>query len=107
MRVLLDENVDQLLKSRFDRGVEVLTVDECGWKGMKNGDLLRVAAVDFDVFVTMDKNLEYQQNLGAFDLGFVVIRAKSNSYLDVNPLMPKVNEAVKTIKSGSVEHVSA
>ncbi len=39
MRVLLDENVDQLLKSRFDRGVEVLTVDECGWKGMKNGYL--------------------------------------------------------------------
>ena len=87
--------------------MEVLTVDECGWKGMKNGDLLRAAQVEFDVFVTMDKNLEYQQNLGAFDLGFVVIRAKSNSYLDVEPLMPIVNEAVRTIKSGSIAHVSA
>ena len=92
MRVLLDENVDRLLKSRFDHGVEVLTVDDCGWKGMKNGDLLRTAHIEFDVFVTMDKNLEYQQNLGAFDLSFVVIRAKSNSYLDVEPLMPKINE---------------
>ena len=63
MRVLLDENVDRLLKSRFDRGVEVFTVDDCGWKGMKNGDLLRAAQIEFDVFVTMDKNLEYQQNL--------------------------------------------
>ena len=107
MRVLLDENVDRSLRSQFDAGMEVLTVDECGWKGKKNGDLLRAAQVEFDVLVTMDRNLEYQQNLKAFALGFVVIRAKSNSYYDVMPLMPKVNAAVKTLKFGNVVHVSA
>lgn len=107
MRVLLDENIDHSLRGQFDASLEVLTVDECGWKGKKNGDLLRAAQVDFDVFVTMDKNLEYQQNLKAFALGFVVIRAKSNSYYDVMPLMPKVNAAIKTIKPGSVVHVTA
>ena len=66
MRVLLDENVDRSLRSQFDAGMEVLTVDECGWKGKKNGDLLRAAQVEFDVLVTMDRNLEYQQNLKAF-----------------------------------------
>ena len=54
MRVLLDENIDRLLKPRFDADMEVLTVQERGWKGMKNGELLRVAQLEFDVFVTMD-----------------------------------------------------
>ena len=59
MRVLLDENIDRFLKARFAPDMDVLTVSEQGWKGMKNGQLLRVAQHEFDVFVTMDKGLEH------------------------------------------------
>ena len=107
MRVLLDENIDRLLKPRFDPVVEVFTVEERGWKGMKNGALLRGAQSEFDVFVTMDKNVEYQQNLRAISMGFVVIHARSNSYQDVEPLMPQVNEAIKRVRLGEVVHVTA
>jgi hypothetical protein len=107
VRVLLDENIDRLLKPLFDAELEVVTIQERGWKGMKNGPLLRVAQIEFDVFVTMDKNLEYQQNLNAINMGFVVIRARSNSFQDVEPLMPKVNEAIKTVQAGEVVHVAA
>jgi hypothetical protein len=53
------------------------------------------------------KNLEHQQNLRAINMGFVVIRARSNSYREVEPLMPKVNEAVKTVQAGEIVHVMA
>jgi hypothetical protein len=107
VRVLLDENIDRFLKAGFDPVVEVLTVAERGWKGMRNGALLRAAQSEFDVCVTMDKNLEYQQNLRAINMGFVVIHARSNSYQDVEPLMPQVNEAIKRVRPGEVVHVTA
>ena len=90
MRVLLDENIDRFLKPRFDPDMDVFTVREQGWTGMKNGQLLRVAQHEFDIFVTMDKNLEYQQNLSVINMGVVVVRAPSNSYQSVEPLMPKL-----------------
>src|SRR5687768_7733351 len=93
-RVLLDENIDRQLKPLFHAGLDVLTVREQGWDGFKNGELLRAAATAFDVFVTMDRNLSYQQNLTVLDLAVVVIRSISNSYVDVAPLMTKVNAAV-------------
>lgn len=107
MRVLLDENIDCRLKRRFSAEFEVMTVDECGWKGMKNGELLRVAQDSFDVFVTMDKNLEYQQNLSGIRLGIVIVKAQSNSYRDVEPLMPRINTALKTIQPGDLVHITA
>ena len=107
MRVLLDENIDRFLKARFAPNMDVLTVNEQGWKGMKNGQLLRVAQHEFDVFVTMDKGLEHQQNLSAINMGVVVIRAPSNRYQSVEPLMPQINEAVKVVTAGEVVHVTA
>ena len=107
MRVLLDENIDRFLKSRFDPDMEVFTVREQGWVGMKNGQLLRVAQHEFDVCVTMDKNLEHQQNLNLINMGIVVVRAPSNSYQSVEPLMPQINEAVKTVTAGEVMYVTA
>lgn len=62
---------------------------------MKNGELLRAASEAFDVFVTMDWNLPYQQDLGALDLAVVVIRSISSAFVDVTPLMQKVNAAVR------------
>ena len=107
MRVLLNENVDRLLKPLFDPTFEVVTVREHGWDGKQNGALLRAAAEAFDVFVTMDRNLPYQQNLSALDLAGVVIRARSNAYVEVAPLMSRVNEAIRVAPAGAATAVSA
>ncbi len=106
MRVLLDENVDGLLASLFDAEFEVRTVRARGWNGKKNGELLRLAEREFDAFATMDKNLEHQQNLSVLDIGVVVLRARSNAYSVVAPIMPEVNEALRTIRPGDIVHVS-
>lgn len=107
MRVLLDENVDRLLKPLFASEFEVLTVRERGWHGKRNGELLRIAAQEFDAFVTMDANLEFQQKLTVLKLGVVVLRATSNAYSVVAPLIPKVNDALRAIRPGEVIHVPA
>lgn len=107
MRVLLDENIDRLLKELFAADFDVVTVREQGWHGKANGELLRAAEQEFDAFVTMDRNLEHQQNLRALKLGVVVLQATSNAYSVVSPLMPKVNEALRSIRVGDVVHVAA
>lgn len=106
MRVLLDENIDKSLKALFDKKLEVVTVPEKGWSGTKNGKLLALAADEFDIFVTMDKNLQHQQNLGNIDLAVIVIRAYSNAFGVVSKLMPSVNEAVRNAKIGLAIHVT-
>lgn len=105
-RVLLDENVDHQLKLLFDADLDVVTVQEQGWDGLKNGELLRAAAAEFEVFVTMDRNLSYQQNLKVLDLAVVVIRSVSNAFVEVTPLMPEVNAAVRVAKSGAATVVA-
>ena len=105
MRILLDENIDRFLEWLFDAELDVVTVQERGWGGRKNGDLLRLAALEFDAFVTMDKNLEYQQNLSDFDLAVVVLRAPRNAFSVVAPLIPNVNLVLKTIQAGEVAQV--
>lgn len=94
-RVLLDENVARQLKPLFDADLDVLTIREKEWDGLKNGEVLRAAAEEFDVLVTMDRNLPCRQNLKVFDLAVVVIRSISNTFVDVAPLMPEVNAAVR------------
>jgi hypothetical protein len=75
------------------------------WTGKKNGELLRLAEQEFDVFVTMDKNLEHQQNLGALNMAVIVLRARSNAYSVVAPLIPRVNEVLRVIQSGQAMHI--
>ncbi len=106
MRVLLDENVDRRLKQSLDDEFEVLTVTERGWSGKKNGDLLRVAEQEFDALLTMDRNMEHQQNLSALDLGVVLIMARSNRRQDVEPAMPEVNRVLKRIRPGELGTVT-
>lgn len=107
MRVLLDENIDRFLKGLFADEFEVMTVSDCGWQGKANGELLRAAEQEFDAFVTMDQNLEYQQNLRTPNLGVIVLRARSNAYKVVASLMPKVNEVLRSIQPGQVVYVPA
>ena len=107
MRVLLDENVDRWLKRLFDDEFDVVTVPERGWSGRKNGDLLRAAEQDFDVLVTMDRNMEHQQNLDAFNLGVVLVTAGSNRRRDVAPAMPRVNPALRRVRAGELVVIEA
>ena len=107
MRVLLDENVDRRLRGLFDPKHEVVTVAEHGWSGTKNGDLLRLAEQEFDALVTMDKNIQYQQQLANFDLVVVLITARSNRRQVVAPVMPEVNRALREGKKGELQVVAA
>jgi predicted nuclease of predicted toxin-antitoxin system len=96
-RILLDENLDEALKQLLSGEFDVRTVRERGWKGKKNGELLRTAEQEFDVFVTIDNNLEHQQNLARFKLGFIIMKARSNAYSHTAPLMPNVKNAAKEL----------
>ena len=101
-RVLLDENMDRRLKRLFDPELGVFTVMEMGWSGLKNGRLLGQASKEFDVFVTMDGNIPYQQNLKSLTLGIVLIKARSNRRDALEPMMDKVNEAAKEVTAGTL-----
>jgi hypothetical protein len=105
-RILLDENIDCLLKGLFPAEFEVKTVRDRGSAGKKNGELLRLAEQEFDVFINMDKNLERQQNFSALNIAVIVLRARSNAYSVVAPLMPRVNEALRVVQSGHVMHIA-
>lgn len=107
LRVLLDENVDRLLKSHFHSDFEVVTVPEQGWAGLGDGDVLRRADKQFDVLVTMDQNLPYQQNLPAFEVAVVVLKTQSSAFPDVVELMPQVNKQVRHAKAGEATVVAA
>ncbi|SRR6266571_6007986 len=104
MRVLLDECVPRALRAELP-GHEVKTVAEAGWTGVKNGGLLQLAANEFDVLLTVDRNLEYQQNFSGLALAVVVIDAPSNDIEVLRPLMPAVLEAIPKAKRGVVTHV--
>ena len=92
MKVLLDECVDWRL-SRDIAGHEVKTARDMGWATIKNGELLALAAKEFAVFVTVDRNLSFQQNLPAFDIAVVVLRASSNRLADLQALVPALRYA--------------
>lgn len=105
MKLLLDENIDKRLKTFFDADFDIKTVPERGWQGIKNGTLLELAAREFDVFITMDKNLEHQQSLANLDMAVIVIRAHSNAFPVVSQIMPQVNQTVREARVGTITHV--
>jgi predicted nuclease of predicted toxin-antitoxin system len=106
MKVLLDECLPKKLKREVNGDV-VKTVPEMGWAGKKNGVLMRLAEQEFDVLLTNDRNLEYQQNLKDFNLAVIVLAAHTNDIEDLKPLMADANEALKTIGAGEVVHIEA
>lgn len=106
MRVLLDENLPRKLKGCFSPGVEVVTVPERGWSGMKNGALLSVAEKEFDLFISMDAGIPYQQNLQGRSIGVILLSAVSNQFQDLLQLMPQVNAAITHIKRGEIVIIS-
>jgi len=105
MRLLLDECMPRRLKREFV-GHEVSTVDEAGLKGLKNGQLLRVASGAFDVLITVDRKLSREQKLSDFEIGVMVLLAPSNRFEDLEPLIPRVIGALRVIKPGEAVEVS-
>ena len=87
MRTLLDESLPRDLIALLP-GHAVATVRTAGWSGVKNGRLLALAATRFDVFVTADRNLEFQQNLAALPIAVVVLAARRTPMAAIEPLVP-------------------
>lgn len=105
MRILLDECVDwRLLRDLTDP--EVQTVKQVGLEKLKNGALLRRAASQFDVFVTVDGNLPYQQNAATVDFAVIVLRGRTTRLPDLRELLPSLRAALKTPRVGEFQIVS-
>jgi hypothetical protein len=106
VNTLLDECVPRPLKGSFTaQGHSCLTVPEAGFAGKTNGELLRLAQNRFDAFITLDKGLPHQQNLGKLKIAVLIVRAKTNQMMDVLPHVPVCLAALATIKPGEVRYV--
>ena len=101
MKILIDENLPRKLAAHLE-GHECRTVVQCGWSGKKNGDLPVVADSLFDVLLTLDKNLPYQQNLDSVRIAVLIIHAYSNRLADLLPLLPECLVALETIQPRQV-----
>ena len=101
MRVLLDEQLPIDLASEL-RGHAVDTVVGCGWAGIKNGELLSRMRGHYDVLITMDRGIEFQQPISTFPFGIVIVRAASNRMQHLRPLVPAI---LAGIEPGQVERV--
>lgn len=105
MRILLDECVPRPLKRALP-GHDAHTVPEMGWSGKKNGELLKLMLSEtFNVFLTVDQNLRYQQNLRNAKVAVVVLVAPRNRHEDLLPLMPSVLKVLGTIQPGELVEV--
>jgi hypothetical protein len=106
VRILLDECVDWRL-SRAIAGHDVRTAQQMGWAAIKNGELLALASRRFDAFVTVDRNLSFQQNVQALPIAVIVHHAKTNRLADLLPLVSNLLTAIGSAKPGVVTTVDA
>jgi len=106
MRLLLDESVPARLRRSLPSH-SVKTVVEMGWGGVKNGPLLALAAKEFDVFLTVDKNLPYQQNVANLPVAVIVLEAYSNEFAALLPLVPNLEQALGTLQPCTLVRVGA
>jgi hypothetical protein len=100
MRVLLDECVDRRLLKHL-AAHDATTVAKQGWSGITNGRLLALAEKDFDVLITMDRNLSFQQSLPRFQIALLVLRARSNRLADLLPLVPELVSTISSSQPGT------
>jgi len=104
MKVLLDECVPRKFKSSLP-GHQCYTVQEIGCAGMKNGELLSAAeAKGFDVFLTIDKGIEYEQNLTHRKIAILLVRPKSNRLADLHAHAPACLERLSAVVPGALMH---
>lgn len=106
MRVLLDEHLPVDLAIELV-GHHVDTVVGRGWAGIKNGDLLRRMSGDYDVLITMDRGIEFQQPIAGCPFGVVIVHAASNRLQHLRPLVPVILATIPSITPGQVQRVGA
>jgi hypothetical protein len=104
MKILIDECLPRKLKNELP-GHEVRTVPEAGWASKKNGELLHLMSGQFDVFLTIDNNLQYQHDLAKMNLAFIVLMAHNNKLATLKPLMPQVMQVLQTILPGQTVEI--
>ena len=105
INILLDECLPKKLKYRIDEldtEFTTKTVPEMGWASLSNGELLSVAEKEVDVFITSDKNLSYQQSVPASSIQIVLLKAKTNVYEDLLPLVGKLRPIIKAHQPGTL-----
>jgi hypothetical protein len=110
IRILLDECLDVKLKYRFQEyssNFRVSIVTGQQWTGIKNGKLLAQAQQQFDVFVTIDQNLPYQQVLSSFSIAVVVLKATSNRYGDLLEFVKSASEIIESAKAGMLYEIAS
>jgi hypothetical protein len=106
VRVLLDECVDWRLGRELGSH-EVRTARQMGWATLKNGELLALAAAQFDVFVTVDRNLSFQQDIVSFSVAVVVLQARTNRLADLRPLLPRLLLAIDATPPGTAKFIGS
>lgn len=106
MRLLLDECVPGRLRRALPNH-DVSTVVQMGWAGVKNGKLLALASTRFDAFITVDKNLPYQQNHAALPIAVLVLNSYSNELEYLLPLIPIRENLLSVLILGSYMLVTA
>ena len=104
MKVLLDECIDWRLAHELT-GHEVKTARQMGWATLKNGELLALVCQHFDVLVTVDQNLPFQQNLALLSITIIVLQGKTNRLADLRPLIPKLLEAIDASAPSTVKFI--
>ncbi|MBK5271886.1 MAG: hypothetical protein JJE22_12815 [Bacteroidia bacterium] len=91
MKILLDENIDVRMKLLFPSGIEVYTVKDMGWNGIKNGELIRLLSQnDFDYWIVVDKNIPYQQNTSNISFTIIVLNVYRNTLKSIEALIPQI-----------------
>ena len=106
MRILIDECVDPRVKQLFG-GHEVATVRDQGWGAMEDGPLLAVAQEQFDLFVTNDCGIEFQQNIAKFRIGIVVVHVPKNQIAYYRAIRMELLDTLTNVRLGEVVHIAA
>ncbi|HTB30982.1 MAG TPA: DUF5615 family PIN-like protein [Bacteroidia bacterium] len=107
MKILLDENLPRTLKTDFGNEHQVKTVREMGWNGKKNGELMGlINANGFDIFVTIDQNLRFQQNLIKYNFSVFLLMSFSNRRENLQPLIYKIVDRIKLGEYSKLTEIS-
>lgn len=105
MKILLDENIPRHLTKELEEH-DVTTVQKMGWSALENGALLNKAQMTFDVMITADKNIEFQQHLPGFNIAIIVIRVYRRDIKHILPLVPQIKNALQRISMHEVVVIS-
>jgi hypothetical protein len=104
MKILLDENIDVRFKNLFDANVhDIFTIKDMNWLGIKNGALLKLLKENsFDIFISVDKNLPYQQNEKSLPVIVIILDVKRNVLARISKLYPQILELILKEKEHNI-----